>query len=158
MIKLPEIIKLEDCQGDPKKHIEAVYVLFKKDFIDSKPQYKNVKVSIIKKPIFDGKEWSFWHLTSQGKEEDKRIPDLRKCERIGWIKPVIESSENGEIKFWKNKRKSDNRICLCYGDWEYLVVLIDKNSYVILFTAYPIQWRHTREKLEKEYNDYILHP
>lgn len=153
-MKLPDLIKFEDYKGDWNKYIEAVYSFFKKDFIDGKPRYNGNKVVLRKYPLFKGKEACFWHITSEGEDENKRTPDLRKCERIRWIKPIIESYPNKEITFWKSKRKNRNRICLCYGDWEYLVVLEDRTKYILLMTAHPIEREHTKKKLEKEYEEY----
>ena len=37
----------------------------------------------VRKPA-DGERFSFWHLMSEGKEEQKRAPDLERCARIPW--------------------------------------------------------------------------
>ena len=159
-MKLPDIIKLEDYNGSWEDYIEAVYGIFKRDFIDNRPSYNGLNVGFIKLPLFQGKESCFWHLTSQGKIEEKRTPDFGKCERIEWIKLIIEASGDKGIKFWLNRRKKgsssayEERICLCYGDWEYLVVLVKRKTYFLLWTAYPIEHQHTKTKLEKEYNVY----
>lgn len=153
-MKLPELVKMEDYNGDANKYIEALYAFFKQDFIKSKPIYKNIEVNIIKEPKLKDKEWTFWHITSEGKKEEERIPDIRKCEKIRWIKPIIESTDNGEIKFWRNERGKDKRICLCYGDWEYIVILIDRKKYILLCTAYPVERDHTKTKLQKECDDF----
>jgi hypothetical protein len=159
-MKLPDLIKLESHNGCWKDYIEAVYKVFKKDFIEDRTFYKNTIVALRKYPLLKDKEACFWHLTSQGKTEEERTPDLRKCEKIGWIKPIIEFAKDKDIKFWKSKRKKgsssvyEDRICLCYGDWEYLVVLADRGDYILLWTAYPIDYGHTRRKLEKEFDLY----
>jgi hypothetical protein len=159
-MKLPDLTKLEDYNGSWDAYIEAIYQIFKTDFIDKKTYYNKTRVALKKIPLLKGKEACFWHLTSEGKIEEQRTPDLRKCEKIGWIKPIIENSQDDTIKFWISKRKKGNssiyedRICLCYGNWEYLVVLVDRGDYILLWTAHPIDYQHTKDKLKKEYESY----
>ena len=113
-MNLPNLIKLEDHGGSWEDYLEVVYAIFKRDFIDNKVSYKKRKIALKKYPLLKGKEACFWHLTTEGKIEEKRIPDLRKCEKIGWIKPIIESSGNKEIKFWISKRGREDRIFIQY--------------------------------------------
>ncbi len=44
-----------------------------------------------KHPLVDGKEYTFYHITHKGNIENDRTPELRRCERIGWARPVIEN-------------------------------------------------------------------
>jgi len=153
MLELPKLILFN---GDWEKYEEQLYEIFKKDFLDSRPYLKKVlPVTIIKEPKFKGKEWSFWHLTSKGKIESERKPDFRKCERIAWIKPIIESFPDCEIKAWPVSRGREVRICLCYGDWEYLVVLKKVLSGFMLITTHPIEYQNTKLKLKKQYESYL---
>ena len=153
-MKLPDLIKLEDYNGSWEEYIEAIYQIFKKDFIDNKTSYKGLKVALKKYPLLKDKEACFWHITSQGRIEEERTPDLRKCEKIGWIKTIIENYSHKKVRFWISQREREERICLCYGDWEYLVVLVDRKTYILLWTAHPIEREHTKRKLKKEYDDY----
>lgn len=149
MIKLPELILF--C-GDWEKYEEHLYKIFKKDFIDSRPYFKKLlPVAIKKEPKEKNKEATFWHITTFGKDEKTRLQDLRKCEKIGWIRPIIEGFPDCEIKYWVVKRK----ICLCYGDWDYLVVLLDLKKYVFLITAYPIERQQTKDQLKSQYDYYL---
>ncbi len=153
-MKLPDLIKLENYNGSWEDYIEVVYQVFRRDFIENKTFYNNKRVGVKKTPLFKNKECCFWHLTSQGKVEEERIPDLRRCERIGWIKPIIENNKNKLVKFWINQRQREERICLCYGDWDYLIVLIKIKDYLLLLTAYPIEYNSKKDKLKKEYYAY----
>src|SRR4030066_170192 len=58
-----------------------------------------------------GKEATFWHLISEGKSEKDRLPDLRRCERIRWPRPIIEHHDRLTIKFWGPERKGGKRTC-----------------------------------------------
>jgi hypothetical protein len=102
-----------------------------------------------------GKEATFWHLISEGKVEGERLPDMRRCERIRWPRPIIEHADEPVIKIWENKRKRETRICIWFEDVEYLVVLASRKGYVLLWTAYPVTWAHTKRKLQKEYEAFL---
>jgi hypothetical protein len=68
------------------------------------------------------KEATFWHFISEGQTEEERVSDLRRCERVRWPKPVIENSTDSKIKYWKNTRKGEPRICLWLECEDYVVL------------------------------------
>ena len=151
---LPPLVFLQEYNGDWKQYIEAVYDYFKIDFTDSKPRFQNKAIRLKRYPLLDGKEATFWHITSEGKEEDKRVPDLRRCERIRWPRPIIEHYSDDSIRCWSNirgnaRRRNEGRIVLWFYDEDYVVVLADRGQYVLLWTAYYVSWDHTRKKLLK---------
>jgi hypothetical protein len=150
---LPDLVGLNNYHGVWEEYIEAVYQYFKTDFIDSKPQFENRDVNLKRYPLFQGKESAFWHCTSEGKIEEERIPEIRRCERIRWPRPVIEHSSEDLIRCWHNKRGSDNRIVLWFYDYDYVVILADRGDYVLLWTTYLVTYKHTREKLLREYEE-----
>jgi len=151
MLNLPDLILYN---GSWDKYEETLYSVFKKDFIDNQPNLKKYKIFIIIEPKFKEKEWSFWHITSEGDVESKRTQDFRKCEKIGWIKPIIESYPHQDIKAWRTKEKGRIKICLCYGNWEYLIVLKRIKKGFLLITAYPVEYSNTKRKLKKQYMDF----
>lgn len=154
MLKLPDLIKLSDYKGDWEKYLGVIYQVFVNDFIDSSPIYQGRKLQLKRHPILNGKEATFWHIISEGCKEEEKVPDPRRCERIGWPRPVIDNCNHQSIRIWENIRKNETRICLCYGNWEYLVVLAKRNNYILLWTAYPITKEHTRKKMIKEFEKY----
>jgi len=156
ILKLPDLILFENYSGDWELYLDAIYSFFKKDFIESKPSYKGIKLGLKKYPMYKNKEATFWHFVSEGEMENERTPDLKRCERIRWPRPIIENPDSDNIKFWENKRGLKENICLCFGEWEYLVVLRKGNNYLIPWTAYCSKYEHTKRKWEKEYNEYIV--
>ena len=128
-----------------------MYAYFKSDFIDSKPKCGKKPVKLKRYPLLDGKEATFWHITSEGKEETKRVPDLRRCERVRWPRPTIEHYKDKAVKCWTNKRGGDKRIVLWLYDQDYVVVLAGRSKYVLLWTAYYVSYKHTRQRLLAEY-------
>lgn len=159
MLKLPPLICFNDYK-DWAEYVEVLYYFFKKDFIDEKITYLGLKVFYIKDPMYQSKEFTFWHIISEGKVEADRLPDLRRCERICWPKPIIEASADRQVKIWNNIRtnnrgKKQIRICFCFGEWDYLVVLEKRNNYYIFCTAYPVSGGH-KSKLKKEFLEFSL--
>jgi hypothetical protein len=154
-IKLPKLICLNDYGGNWSRYLEILYDAFKQDFINSKTKFKKRELSLKKHPVINGKEATFWHIITEGKIEKERTPDLRKCERIKWPKPIIENDNASNVKCWENERKGEKRVCLCFGNWEYLVVLAKRKSYILIWTAYPVTYTHTKRKLKREYEKYF---
>ena len=149
------LVCLEDYGGDWKQYIEAVYSYFKGDFIDRKPRFGNRPVMLKRYPLLDGKEATFWHVTSEGEDETQRVPDLRRCERIRWPSPIIKHFKDKVIRCWLNKRNGDVRIVLWFYEQDYVVVLADRKKYVLLWTAYYVSYEHTRQSLLAEYEEYV---
>jgi len=99
----------------------------------------------------------FWHLIQEGQIEEERTPDLRRCERIGWIRAVIENEADPRVKVWENERLKDrgpDRRVILWLDEEFLVVLGDRRTYWLLLTAYTTDRANRIEKLRREYEAY----
>ncbi len=155
---MPQLPELVLCDGKWEPYRDQLYSIFHTDFIASCPLFCGTKVVLGHQKIVDGMEWVFWHIIQEGDDEQNRVPNFRRCERIRWIRFVIENADGGSVKVWENKRGKDTRICLCYGDWEYLVILTKRKTHLILVTAYPIEREWTKKKLQKEYNSHIAKP
>ncbi|KXB07061.1 hypothetical protein AKJ51_02130 [candidate division MSBL1 archaeon SCGC-AAA382A20] len=145
---LPELVRLKDYEGKWGTYVEVLYEIFRKDFKDSRPQFRSSDVACQTNPLHQGKEPAFWHLI-QG-DGAGRKPDMRRCERIGWPRAILENANSPKIRIWETQRGKDNRWCLWYVE-EYLVVLGERSSYYFLITAYPTNIDHTCQKLRKDY-------
>lgn len=148
---LPSLVLFEDHDGNWERYVEALYSYFKQDFVDDSPSFRGTQLALKRHPVYQGKEATFWHIVSEGKVEDKRLPDLRRCERIRWPRPIIEHENEPAIKVWENIRKSETRICIWFEDVEYLVVLAIRKGYTLLWTAFPVTQPHRKRRLRKEY-------
>lgn len=148
---LPPLIELPDYDGDWQKYFDAIYESFVADFVKHVPCFDGLPVRLKRHPVQKGKEATFWHLISEGKTEEERTPDIRRCERIRWPKQVIENAKDQAIKVWGNKRKGERRICLWLEDCDYLVVLAERNGFYLIWTAYLIKSVHQKRKLKAEY-------
>ena len=151
---LPPIVPFSDYEGNWERYLDALYSYFKQDFVDNIPLFKGRRLGLKKHPLAQGKEATFWHFISEGDQENNRLPDLRRCERIRWPKPIIENSEDVVIKLWENKRKNEKRILLWLENREYLVVLAERKGYLLPWTAYVVTEEHRKRKLQKEYKGF----
>jgi hypothetical protein len=154
-LNLPEIVCLEDCGGDILNYIEVIYDIFKEDFVTNKPFFEGRRLGLKKYPYVEGKEYTFYHMTHDGNVEDERIPNLRRCERMPFPRPIIEQSNHSSVKCWKNKRGTKDRILIFYEQEDYLVVLEDRGDFILPWTAYLVGGSNQKKKLLREYSDYI---
>lgn len=147
----------EEFNGDWARYIEAVHQVFRDDFVRCKPVYRNRRVGFKRLPKVDGKECTFYHLTHEGADEENRTPDLRRCERIRWTKPVIEKCDAWGLKVWAQERQGNTRICIWLEPEEgphYVIVLADRGKYILLWTAFTMDQDHQIRKKQKEYDAY----
>ena len=155
-IDLPAIIKLEDFDGDAILYINHLYSIFEKDFIISQPILFEKKVTIGNQKIVDGKELVFWHITSKGgKNHINRLPDLRRCERLHWIRFSIEHiHEIDGLLFWEQPSNRAGNFIIYLEKYDFVIILRKLNYVFILITAYHVDYKNKRQKLLKDYQKY----
>lgn len=151
---LPAIVEFGQFSGNWELYLDHIYTIFEKDFLKSKPEFNGTVLNVKRHPKTNGKKTTFWHLISAGEVEVDRTPDLRRCERVGWPRPIIENSEYQSMKIWRNERRGETRILLWLEEAEYLVVLTQRKDYLLFWTAYPVTQNHSKRKLQKEYEQY----
>ena len=101
-------------------------------------------------PETDGRWFAFWHLIQEGEIEDDRLPALRRCERIRWIKYVVEQwNADDDVEWWENTRGKERNVLLWYRE-EYLVILARRSGYWLLKSAYDTSQPHRVRSLRKE--------
>ena len=100
---------------------EMLYRVFCLDIRDTQLRYEERDVWFFKEQVEDGKEKLFWHLTDRKpeperiprrkqkfyppgqthtKDESDRLPDMRRCERLNWVKPLIEHPSDPDVLAW----------------------------------------------------------
>lgn len=160
---IPDLIYFDDYDGDWTAYQEALYLIYKQDFLDSQPIYEGKRVQVRKYPIEFGKEESFFHITCQDYQKNHdRVPDFRRCERIRWVRKFIENyncdptqCEDCEgIKVWIECHKGKDRVHLLLEEERYIVVLEKREKYCLLVTAFYIEHDHTLDKKLKKYEAY----
>ncbi|MGH2493462.1 MAG: hypothetical protein ACRDIV_02055 [Ktedonobacteraceae bacterium] len=154
MLVLPPLVLMEDFGYNWHVYLDAIYAIFCQDFIASTPTIENKRFAMKRHPVIEGKEATFWHIISEGAIENERLPNLRRCERIRWPRPIIEAITTGHVKCWKNMRRKEERIVIALEDFSYVVVLADRGDYILLWIAYYVEQEHTRRKLKNEFTNY----
>lgn len=160
---LPKLELSDDYDNNWEKYQEALYEIFKYDFIFSKPNFEGIPVNIRKHPIEYGKEEAFFHVTCQDyMKNGERVPDFRRCERIRWVKAFIEnyncdSSQCEEcegVKVWSEPYKNTTRVHMLLEEERYIVVVERRNTYCLLITAFFFEQEHSLKKKLKHYQQY----
>ena len=152
---LPEELRYDDYKGDWNKFLEAVYGVFERDFKHSCPRYKGFLL-VYDSRLEAGKEMAFWHLIQRHDcRAQDRIPDLRRCERIPWPKPIIENSVDTRVSVWGKRIKREIRTHIWLEALDYIVVLYEKPRVVVLVTAYCTDIESQRRKLRKDREKFI---
>lgn len=160
---LPELEYLDDYQNSWQLYENALYSIFKTDFVDSHPSFEGKQVNIRRHPIEYNKEEAFFHVTCQDYLKDgQRVPDFRRCERIRWVRRFIENyqcdtskcQDCDGIKVWSEPYKSTTRVHILFEEERYMVVLERRESYCLLITAFYFNHDHALEKKLKHYEMY----
>ncbi len=154
-LELPELIELSQFGGNFSLYLEAVYADFERAFVHNKPVFRGQSLRLKKYPITDGKEATFWHMTSEGDDENNRLPDLRRLERIKWPAFIINHGYHPYLKVWENTRGSKTNILILHEQENYIVILRKGNGYLLPWTAYLIEHEWRKRKFIKEYIEYI---
>ena len=154
-LNFPELIYLNDFEGNFDAYFKAVYNIFESDFMKSQPNYCGLKVTAPRYPEVDGVSRTFYHITHEGEDEKNRTPNFRRMERIRFPKYLIMNCPHDEILIWEKEIRGDLRTHLLNKEEKYLVVLNKRKDYLMLWTAFYIDQDHTIRKKIKEYEAYI---
>lgn len=131
--------------------IEACYAFFKADFLDARPVFRNTRMGLKSLPKRNGKEATFYHMTTTGNDEENRTLDVDRSERIRWAKPVIENESHNQIRVWTERHRGQARIHLWHHDEDYVLVIAARNGYYLPWTAFYINYSNYRQKLERRW-------
>lgn len=143
--------------GDWTTYETELYAIFLAEIAQGGLIFRGERVSCRRLPETEGKWASFWHLIQEGKVEDDRLPDLRRCERLRWVKYVIENwNGDPDIQWWENTRRSEINVLLWYRE-EYLVILSKRDGYWLLKSAYETSQPHRIRTLKTERDKFHGH-
>ena len=151
---LPEVMPLD---GDWDDYCEALYQCFESDLRQA--SFFGLNVGRRKMPVVKGKPDGFWHVISEqvDRSSEDRNPDLRRCERVPWIGPMISACGSERVFCWEQERpanKGGNSIAVALPTFEFLLILRirrrQQNPYAMLVTAFCPSSRR-REKLQRDY-------
>jgi hypothetical protein len=127
---------------------DSLYKIFHNDFIANKAYYCKIPVGFDRNKE-NGKEKTFWHVTTRDdKHNSERLPDLRRSERLPWLKPILENSTKPEILAWEyTEGDGAINIYVWLKDHDYLAIMKKtKKGGQILLTAYWIEYGNVKKK------------
>lgn len=149
---LPSLIEFDEYSGNWQQYIDAVYGVFNADFIVRRAYYDGKKILLIGKDaeLAHGKERRFWHCVAEGKIEEERTPDLRRCERIPWMRPVLEHASDATVDVWVEAQSGKGIRPHLWFDEEFLVVLerLWKGDFRPITTLHTLR-RHQIDKYRR---------
>lgn len=145
--------------GDWGEYVNELYRVFEDDLLNGHLQFLGLNVRCGESstsPKLQGRHSLFWHIIQEGRIEDEREPNLRRCERLPWIRWIIENARNCDnIEVWQNMRDGKTNTLLWYRE-EYLVVLSARRNYWLLKTAYHTLHDHRSKKLRIERDSFQM--
>ncbi|MDB2385155.1 hypothetical protein N9V96_01655 [Polaribacter sp.] len=166
-IEFPELIEFNDY-GNYNDYEEALLEVYEADLWKGGLTFNGLRVvpRVHKRFELNGKslDWTFVHFTSRGEIEEDRDLDMRRCERIGWVKPIIENAHLDCVKVWVNERKDRNgknvpSIVFWCEEVNSKVVITKrvgkKGEYYTITTFYLINSVYKIKKHNDEYEAYV---
>ena len=83
------------------------------------------------------------------RNEEDRIPNLRRCERILWIQWVIQNAGNDGFPWWENQRQGNTHVVIWAQEHDFAIVLAKRRDYYVLKTAYAEIKPHRRKTFRR---------
>jgi len=156
---LDPIVKLSDFEGDAEKYVTHLFAIFTKDFIVNSPVFRGGKI-LFDKSEDNGKPKAFIHIiTEENKSTREREICLRRCERIGWIKSIIEHHEDESVLVWEEehfgKRRISKRIYLFLECDDFLIILEETKWGHYMITAIYVDSPHQKRKHLRTYQNFL---
>ena len=155
---LPDLLEFDWNQY--QESLDRAYAAFQRDFSNTSrlPEFRGKRMALKRHPELDGKSATFWHIVTEGNVEEDRTPSRERIERIMWPKALLEEASQaaGRVYVWSNERQrathsKSTRWVIALADFSYVVVLDERDDYVLLWTAYPVDQQHQRNKLMREF-------
>lgn len=156
---LPDLI---ECNWNRfQETIDRAYAVFLRDFGTEavRPLFRGKRMGLKKHPEYDGKSATFWHFVTEGRVEAHRYPVRERIERIAWPKALLLETDNdpARVLVWANERRrsthaKSKRWVISLEDFSYVVVVDEREDYMLPWTAFSVMDDHRRLKLRKEYN------
>lgn len=151
----PDLLLLAAFDGDWQAYEAELYRIFLNEIARGGLNFRSWPIRCRRIPEAQGRWASFWHLVQEGRIEDERTPDLRRCERIRWVRWVVENATaHAEIDEWQNSRGTETNTLLWYRE-EYLVILAQRRDYWLLKTAYCTEKSGRVRQLRRERDAFL---
>lgn len=143
--------KTEEWKG----YQDSLFDIFKNTIVRGGLTFQGLEVKTRYVPSTENKHFTFWHLITEGKIEEERTPDPRRCERIEWISWIIINHNHPSISFWESPRGRSKEFVIWCEEHDFAVVLSKRSNYYLLKTAYSGFSKHKIKTWKKERTNYI---
>ncbi len=169
---LPEMISVSPwISGGNYDTYETLYSVFCRDIRDFDLRFHGNRVWYFPE-MEDGKEILFWHLTSRkpkreqvpyrkrkfiqkDDDQDNRLPDMRRSERLSWVNPLITAPDKPEILCW-DYEEGDGAVktYIWIKDYDFVVILKKyTNGQRRLVTSFYVDRKYTKNDFERKYKN-----
>ena len=138
---------------------DAIYDVYLETVAHAGLAFQGAPVKVKFNPETKRKGYGFWHLISEApsqdnRNEEDRLPDLRRCERVRWVAWCIQNASMPGFSWWENERRGQTHVVIWAEAHDYAVMLGKRNTeqgtrYYLLKTAYCLRPRNV-EKFAKE--------
>lgn len=137
---------------------DSIYAVYLETVAHARLTFCGHPVNVRFHPESKRKGYGFWHLITEApsqdnRNEDDRLPDLKRCERVRWVAWCIQNAEAEGFSWWENRRQGETHVVIWAEAYDYAVVLAKRTSrhphYYLLKTAYCLHDRTIR-KFTKE--------
>lgn len=139
---LPDLVTKNAEWEDDDVYKERAYVFYKKDLIDHRVTFLNTPVYVVDDPA-DASYNSFEHIVSKQSPNNKKYRKfcIERCERIRWIRAIIEQSlKCCDIRVFKkyDDRSKKDRVYIWCKQKHYMIILEDRDQFYFLLTAFVV--------------------
>lgn len=143
----PELLYFD---GNWEQYRRQLSDVFRTQLSNGNPSFRGTRITCKRHPETQGEWLAFWHLISVGEQENDRLPDMRRCERLPWVRWIIDNADNdNDIDVWEHQNRRERNVYLWYRE-EYLVVLSQRRDYILLKTAFHTPQEGYKRKLRKQ--------
>lgn len=149
--------------GDWSRYLSDCYSLYSHDFLENVPRWPidGKRFAIKRQPLVDGQCHTFWHIVTEGEDEESRVPVIDRCAKATWPRAILDefavtypNPSSARIVWWLEQRRGEDRYHIALADFSYIVVVADRGNYVLLWTAFPIDRDHQRRRRQSAYETY----
>ena len=150
-LALPELCPFH---GNWPPYEDELFTIYLQTVARGQLTFQGCEVRCQYMPATKGKGYAFWHVISEGKVEDERTPDLRRCERIRWIAWFIANVDRDDrLVWWENRRGNNTHVVIWMASENFAVILAKRNNYYSLKSAYMVA-KYRAEDFRRELATY----
>jgi hypothetical protein len=152
---LPEMISID---GEWEQVLAKLYGIFVQDFKQTKRFFEGWPIWWDRRVLpSDRYEEGFWHLiTKTDQENNERLLDPSRAERLPWCGPTISNSQDQAVKVWNFREASGRlRTYVWLEAWDYVIILEKRQQRIgevaFLITAFYVDGDSRRRNLRAKY-------